>query len=95
MGKLLVAAWLAFSCAAFADDTASTQLASTSQAASNQLLTDKHYVNSDGRTIHSPSNPSPGKHLPVQPLTDGSFSFSQDRQGTCSHHGGVSTWLGN
>lgn len=24
---------------------------------------------------------------------DGSYSFSQHRRGTCSHHGGVSTWL--
>ena len=24
---------------------------------------------------------------------DGSYSFSQHRQGTCSHHGGVSRWL--
>lgn len=23
---------------------------------------------------------------------DGSYSFSQSRRGTCSHHGGVSTW---
>jgi hypothetical protein len=25
--------------------------------------------------------------------TDGSLSYSAHRQGTCSHHGGVSTWL--
>lgn len=24
---------------------------------------------------------------------DGSYSFSQHRQGTCSHHGGVARWL--
>ena len=24
---------------------------------------------------------------------DGSYSFSQTRRGTCSHHGGVSKWL--
>lgn len=24
---------------------------------------------------------------------DGSYSFSQHRQGTCSHHGGVAKWL--
>jgi hypothetical protein len=24
---------------------------------------------------------------------DGSYSYSQHRQGTCSHHGGVMKWL--
>ncbi|MCC8422645.1 MULTISPECIES: DUF3761 domain-containing protein [Photorhabdus] len=24
---------------------------------------------------------------------DGSFSYSQHRRGTCSHHGGVDKWL--
>jgi len=24
---------------------------------------------------------------------DGSYSFSQSRRGTCSHHGGVATWF--
>jgi hypothetical protein len=24
---------------------------------------------------------------------DGTYSFSKSRRGTCSHHGGVSTWL--
>ncbi len=26
---------------------------------------------------------------------DGTYSFSQHRRGTCSHHGGVRTWLAN
>ncbi|HKB94327.1 MAG TPA: DUF3761 domain-containing protein [Gaiellaceae bacterium] len=26
--------------------------------------------------------------------TDGTYSFSQHRSGTCSHHGGVAQWLG-
>jgi hypothetical protein len=24
---------------------------------------------------------------------DGSYSFSQHRRGTCSHHGGVALWM--
>jgi hypothetical protein len=24
---------------------------------------------------------------------DGTYSFSQHRRGTCSHHGGVGSWL--
>lgn len=26
---------------------------------------------------------------------DGTYSYSSTRSGTCSHHGGVSAWLGN
>lgn len=29
---------------------------------------------------------------PTARCRDGSLSYSQSRQGTCSHHGGVSTW---
>ncbi|HYT45260.1 MAG TPA: DUF3761 domain-containing protein, partial [Methylomirabilota bacterium] len=25
--------------------------------------------------------------------SDGTYSFSQHRSGTCSHHGGVAQWL--
>jgi uncharacterized protein YraI len=52
-----------------------------------------YYVNVDGRRVQSPvfadSAPSGASAL----CRDGSYSFSQHRRGTCSHHGGVSTWL--
>ena len=39
-----------------------------------------------------------GQRLPVlkNPTAicrDGTYSYSQTRQGTCSHHGGVAVWL--
>ena len=36
------------------------------------------------------SSPPPGATARCR---DGSYSFSQHRSGTCSHHGGVATWL--
>jgi resuscitation-promoting factor RpfB len=51
------------------------------------------YVNSAGNTVCSPySAPSTPTGATAQCL-DGTYSFSQSRSGTCSHHGGVATWL--
>lgn len=48
------------------------------------------YVNSAGNTVCSPSSSSNGASAQC---ADGTYSYSQSRRGTCSHHGGVSTWL--
>jgi hypothetical protein len=51
------------------------------------------YVNSAGNTVCSPySAPSAPAGATAQ-CRDGTYSFSQSRSGTCSHHGGVATWL--
>jgi hypothetical protein len=51
------------------------------------------YTNVDGNCISgpvdSPSGPPPGASARCG---DGTYSFSQHRSGTCSHHGGVATW---
>src|SRR5262249_44766552 len=58
-----------------------------------QLSNNNYYVNSSGNTVHSPA------YAPSQPAgstaqcRDGTYSFSQHRSGTCSHHGGVAEWL--
>ena len=53
----------------------------------------KHYTNSAGEQIQSPiqSNSIPNGATAL--CNDGSYSFSQSRRGTCSHHGGVRQWL--
>lgn len=64
------------------------------QTTTTTLSNDNHYVNSDGHVVHSPARSSNG--VPAGATAqcgDGSYSFSQHRQGTCSHHGGVSRWL--
>lgn len=58
------------------------------------LSNDDHYINSDGDSIHSPADSSEGVPAgATAQCRDGSYSFSRHRQGTCSHHGGVSRWL--
>ena len=59
-----------------------------------KLSNDNHYTNVDGQSIHSPAYSSGG--IPAgatAQCADGTYSFSQHRQGTCSHHGGVGKWL--
>jgi hypothetical protein len=59
------------------------------------LSNDNYYTNSSGNTVHSPAY-SDGGGVPAGATAqcgDGTYSFSQHRQGTCSHHGGVSQWL--
>jgi len=53
------------------------------------------YVDVDGDTVRSPVASADGT-IPdgaSAQCRDGSYSFSRHRQGTCSHHGGVDTWL--
>lgn len=59
-----------------------------------RLSNDNHYTNVDGQSVHSPAYSSGG--IPAgatAQCADGTYSFSTHRQGTCSHHGGVSRWL--
>jgi Protein of unknown function (DUF3761) len=61
---------------------------------SAQLSNDRHYTNSDGQQVHSPAYSSGGAPAGATALCgDGTYSFSQHRSGTCSHHGGVAKWL--
>jgi hypothetical protein len=59
------------------------------------LLSHGHYKARDGREVHSPAK-SIRNVVPSgasAQCRDGSYSFSQHRRGTCSHHGGVEAWL--
>lgn len=57
------------------------------------LSNDNHYTNAYGNEVHSPAY---SETIPVgasAQCRDGTYSFSQSRRGTCSHHGGVEKWL--
>lgn len=57
-----------------------------------ELSNDNSYVNVDGNQVHSPAY---ADSIPVGASAicrDGTYSFSQHRQGTCSGHGGVAMW---
>lgn len=53
----------------------------------------KYYKNSFGEKVQSPTyyNSPPAGATAL--CRDGTYSFSQSRTGTCSHHGGVAKWL--
>jgi hypothetical protein len=51
--------------------------------------------NVDGVCVHRPvkaQDAAAPKGATAQ-CRDGSYSFSQHRRGTCSHHGGVGSWI--
>jgi|SRR5574344_2099795 hypothetical protein len=54
----------------------------------------RYYVNSYGQRVHSPAYYQTGTPRGATAICqDGTYSFSRNRRGTCSHHGGVATWL--
>jgi hypothetical protein len=73
-------------------DQAATQSAQAKHAPVN-CTNNGTYMNSKGETVKRPENcASPPKGATAQ-CRDGSYSFSQNRRGTCSRHGGVAKWL--
>jgi PBP1b-binding outer membrane lipoprotein LpoB len=49
-----------------------------------------YYKNVDGNCVHRPSDSPSGASAKCK---DGTYSYSQNRRGTCSSHGGVAQWL--
>lgn len=64
-------------------------------AFSAQASDSDYYTNSTGHLVHRPVF-THHHHVPKGASAhcgDGSYSFSQHHRGTCSHHGGVASWL--
>lgn len=53
----------------------------------------RSYVNVDGVRVPSPVFSETKPAGTTARCRDGSYSFSQHRRGTCSHHGGVAEWF--
>lgn len=53
----------------------------------------EYYRNSDGKCVHRPQLAAAAPAGATARCSDGAYSFSQHRQGTCSGHGGVAQWL--
>jgi hypothetical protein len=51
-----------------------------------------YYTNSSGHRVHRPERSQTPPAGATAHCRDGSWSFSQHHQGTCSHHGGVEAW---
>jgi hypothetical protein len=52
-----------------------------------------YYKNKDGDLIPSPKFYDSAPDGASARCRDGTYSFSRNRRGTCSHHGGVDEWL--
>lgn len=70
--------------------------ANTAQAhRDDRLIEPGSYTSASGDTVHRPAHTVSGNspNGATAQCRDGSYSFSENRRGTCSHHGGVAKWL--
>jgi hypothetical protein len=51
-----------------------------------------YYTNVSGHRVHRPVQAAERPAGATARCADGSYSFSEHRRGTCSHHGGVARW---
>ena len=67
----------------------------TQPAATHGPCSADYYRNSSGVCVHRPTRTNNGAPPAgaTALCTDGTYSFSQHRRGTCSHHGRVAKWL--
>jgi len=76
------------------EDNKTVQSSTTQTPVNNNLSNNNSYINVNGNTVHSPAYSNDGS-IPAGASAkcgDGTYSFSQNRRGTCSRHGGVSVW---
>jgi len=86
----LIAAYaIAESDPANSEEPATTTSPTASYKSSASCSSDE-YRNVDGQCVRRPTA-SPGSGYTAR-CRDGTFSYSKNRQGTCSHHGGVASW---
>ena len=52
-----------------------------------------YYKNSAGEKVQSPTYYKTAPAGATAECRDGTYSFSKNHRGTCSHHGGVKRWL--
>ena len=65
----------------------------TTTAPAQALQPIHYYQNTKGNTIQAPTLYNRPPLGATALCRDGTYSFSQNRSGTCSHHGGVEKWL--
>lgn len=57
------------------------------------LSNNNTYTNVSGNEVHSPAYSDTVPVGASAQCRDGTYSYSENRRGTCSHHGGVAEWL--
>lgn len=92
MKKLILIFFICFTSLAFGKEHRSYDYDPPNES---QLIEHKHYKNIDGMDVHSPAHTQDGAAPSgaSAKCRDGSYSFSKHHSGTCSHHGGVNSWL--
>ena len=68
-------------------------LAPASTAQALQGCGSGSYVNSRGHCVPRPRHANSAPSGASAQCRDGTYSFSENRRGACSHHGGVRRWL--
>ena len=63
------------------------------QPSTGQSTTPRYYTNKDGERVQSPTYSDTIPVGATAQCRDGTYSFSRNHRGTCSHHGGVAKWL--
>src|SRR6267378_2936554 len=58
-----------------------------------QNTTPRYYTNKDGQRVQAPTYSNTIPAGATAQCRDGTYSFSRNHRGTCSHHGGVAKWL--
>ena len=89
MRKLVVALSVAFATTVIAPPA---QARPTSHYVAS-LGSDRYYTAKSGHRVHSPVQANRPPAGASAKCGDGSYSFSENHRGTCSHHGGVVNWL--
>jgi hypothetical protein len=74
-------------------NSAATADAKHAQSAAPTCTNNGTYKNKQGQIVPRPENCSAVPEGASAQCRDGAYSFSRNRRGTCSHHGGVAKWL--
>lgn len=90
MRKLLLAAIAAAALLGAGADARSHRHSYYSHSASGSS---DYYTATSGHQVHRPVRAAHAPAGASAHCADGSYSFSESRRGTCSHHGGVADWL--
>jgi hypothetical protein len=93
--NLLLVLLLSLPLYAFQKQTGSTSTTTPAKKTQQQPSSSSsdYYTNVDGKRVHRPVHAATAPAGATAKCRDGSYSFSQYARGTCSHHGGVATWL--
>jgi len=62
-------------------------------SSTGQNATPRYYTNKDGERVQAPTYSDTIPAGATAQCRDGTYSFSRNHRGTCSHHGGVARWL--